>query len=179
MKTLCILVWIVLLNSNAFAENFFQKVEINIDVWSVTFRDKEGPYGGRYNLTIDDMNRGLTGYRQMLTLKKGEVLHLGDKHWSMDIKPAEKDGKKGIEITRRFTDRRTNKPGETIVFEAEHEEDFAASVDPVAMRTLDLARGCIERGEKEKALEFLALLQKRLSPVGTKQAEQVVAPNGP
>lgn len=178
MKTLCTLVWIVLLNSNAFAENFFQKVEINIDVWSVTFRDKEDPYGGRYNLTIDDMDRGLTGFRQVLTLKKGEVLHLGDKHWSMDIKPAEKDGIKGIEITRHFTDRRTNKPEETIFFEAEHEENFATPVDPVTARALDLAKGCVERGEKEKALEFLTLLQKRLSPVTTK-SEQVVAPNGP
>jgi hypothetical protein len=179
MKTLCTLVWIVLLNSNAFAENFFQKVEINIDVWSVTFRDKVGPYGGRYNLTIGDMDRGLTGFRQVLTLKKGEVLHLGDKHWSMDIKPAEKDGKKGIEITRHFTDRRTNKLEETVVFEAEHEEDFADQVDPVTVRALDLARGCVERGEKEKALEALALLRKRLSPGTTKEAEQAVAPNGP
>ena len=173
-------IWSLLLVSVSPAENFFEKVEINVEVWSVTFRDKVGPYGGRYNLTIDDTDRGVTGFRQVLVLKKGEVLRLGDKHWDRIIKPAVKDGKKGIEITCRYIDSRTNKQVEVTDFEPEHQEESVDRVDPVAVRALDLARVSVEKGEKDKALVALAFLQKRLIP-GTarnKEAEQA-APEQP
>ena len=136
----------------------------------MTFHDRVGSTGGRYNIKIDDTDRGLTGFLQVISLKSAEVLHLNDKHWSMDIKPADNDGKKGIEITRHYFDTRAGKEVSSVSFEPQHEEDPKEihQVDAVAARAWDRAKLNIENGEKNKALEALAFLQKYLSPSLTK-----------
>jgi hypothetical protein len=155
------------------AENLFKAVRISPAAWAVIFPDKVRPYGGRYLVQIDDTDRGVSGFGQLLRLKTDEVLHLTEKHSSMDIRPAEKDGKKGIEITSRGIDRLTGKKTERVTFEAEHEGNpkEIPQVDPVAARAWAHAKSYIESGEKDKALEVLAFLQKYFSPILTK-AEQ-------
>jgi len=173
MNTLLTIFLSFLLVSIAPAENRFKAVRINQEVWEVIFPDKVLPYGGRYNVEIDCTNRGISGFGQLLILKSTEVLHLREHHMGMDIRPVVKDGKKGIEITSHWFDRRTGKMAEAVSFEAQHEENpkEIPQVDPVATRAWGLVKSYIEKGEKDKALEALAFLQKRVSPILTKEAE--------
>jgi hypothetical protein len=170
MKILSTLLTALLFASHVDAKDFFRKVVVGREAWSVTFHDRTGPTGGRYIIKIDDTDRGLTGFLQVISLKSDEVLHLNDRHWGMDIKPVENDGKKGIEITRHFFDTRAGKQATSISFEAQHEENpkDIRQADPVAARAWDRAKSHIENGEKDKALEVLAFLQKYLSPIWTK-----------
>jgi hypothetical protein len=170
MNTYRTIVLSFLLVSISPAEDLFKAVRISPAVWEVIFPDKIRPYGGRYLVKIDDTARGISGFGQLLILNTSEVLHLTERHSGMDIRPAEKDGKKGIEITSHWIDRLTGKKTERVTFEAEHEEDPKAipQVDPVATRAWGLAKSHIENGEKDKALEALAFLQKYLSPILTK-----------
>ncbi|MDB9741859.1 hypothetical protein OAB00_03290 [Akkermansiaceae bacterium] len=118
MKTLSFtLILIVVAQYQLFAGNLFREVTARSDSWEVIFHEQ----GGRYRIEIDSIERGTSGYLQRLRLLPNESLRLVDKHWHMDIKPVDRDGKMGIEITRTYRDRLTGEQKVETTFEQNHQ----------------------------------------------------------
>jgi hypothetical protein len=117
MKTLSFtLLLIGIAQCQLYAGNLFREVAARSDSWEVIFHEK----GGRYRIEIDSVERGTSGYLQRLRLLPNESLRLVDKHWHMDIKPVDRDDKKGVEITRTYRDRLTGEQKVETTFEQNH-----------------------------------------------------------
>jgi len=108
---------------NLYAGNLFREVAARPDSWEVIFHEK----GGRYRIEIDSVERGTSGYLQRLRLLSKESLTLVDKHWHMDIKPVDRNGKMGVEITRTYRDRLTGEQKIETTFEPNHPAEQDAS----------------------------------------------------
>jgi hypothetical protein len=123
MKTLSFtLILIVAAQCQLHAGNLFREVTARSDSWEVIFHEQ----GGRYSIEIDSIERGTSGYLQRLRLLPNESLRLVDKHWHMDIKPVDRDGKKGVEITKTYRDRFTGEQKVETTFEPNHQAEQAA-----------------------------------------------------
>jgi hypothetical protein len=113
-------------SSQILAGGLFREVAVREDSWEIIFHES----GGRYRIEIDLIERGTSGYLQRLRLLPAESLRLVDKHWYMDIKPVERDGKKGVEITRTYRDRLTGERKVETKFEQNHQAEQAGSGQP-------------------------------------------------
>lgn len=127
MKTLLLtLILMCGAQCDMFADNLFREVTVRPDSWEVIFHEQ----GGRYRIEIDSIERGTSSYLQRLRLLSGESLRLIDKHWHMNIKSIDRDGKMGIEITRVFCDRLTGEPKVETTFEPTHQAEQAGIGQP-------------------------------------------------
>lgn len=120
-----------------FAGNFFREVTVRPDSWEVIFHEQ----GGRFRIEIDKVERGTSRYSQRLRLLPNETLRLVDKHWHMDIRPVDRDGKQGIEITRTYRDRVTGEQKVDTTFEPNHEEVEQAGTGQPATRPKSTSEG--------------------------------------
>ncbi|MBT8038195.1 MAG: hypothetical protein KJO21_11680 [Verrucomicrobiae bacterium] len=126
MKTsIFTLILLMIAQSQLHAGNLFREVTVGSDSWEIIFHKQ----GGRYRIEIDAVNRGTSGYLQRLRLLPKESLRLIDKHWYMDIKPADREGKKGLEITRTYHDRLTGAKKTQTTFEPNHRAEQSGEPD--------------------------------------------------
>ena len=112
-----ILILLLLLPLPLFAEHFFKEVKSEADIWQVQFQSE----GIRYRIEVDGEYRGISGYLQILALKKNEELKLTEKHQSILIQWSEK--KEGIEITISDKDIQNGQTKVTRRFEPSHKSN--------------------------------------------------------
>lgn len=101
------------------AQPLFREVRVTRETWEITFPAQ----GSRFHLEIDGFSRGSSGYLQRLRLKTSEKLRLIEKHHTLEISPAKKDGKDGIEIVTHYRDRQTGETKRKVRFEENHGVD--------------------------------------------------------
>jgi hypothetical protein len=99
------------------AKAFFRSVSVRGEQWDVQFHEA----GGRYGIQIDGVDRGTSGYLQLLILNRREHLHLRDKHWHYDVRVIADERRRGVEITKTYRDRVTGEQKTETVFESAHD----------------------------------------------------------
>ena len=96
MKRLLVFLFAVITAAHASADHFFAAVDVYGDKWEVVF-----PFQGvRYQIKIDGVARGTSGYGQRLVLENGEKLLLAEKHSTVEVTRREEVEPPGINLVR-------------------------------------------------------------------------------